>query len=250
MTKEARQTRPIGAVRISTIALCGVIAAVSVPAVAAAITVSGRVDNRHATQQIAAAGPISRVVIEDSESDVTVTGDPAATGAGGQAVVEWQAARGKKGNRPSLEQSVDNGVLTLKKVCIPGGCGSVHITLRVPKDVSVQATTSDGRIQVSDVTGSVDLTSTNGSLEGNRLAAGEASFRTTNGSVTADFAGAPGRIRVDTTDGDVTITTDGRTAYFDSVQASNGTETLTNPQDRTATHEIDVKTSNGSVTIK
>ncbi|MFD0637941.1 hypothetical protein ACFQ9X_46695 [Catenulispora yoronensis] len=200
--------RPIGAVRISTVALLGVVVAVSVPTVAAALAVSGRVSDEHATIAIDSGGPVTRVVVEDSGSDVTITGEAAATTVVGSAEVQW---KGKNGPRPRLRQSLANGVLTLSKDCSDGACGPVDITLRVPKGVSVRAVTSDGRIQVMNVDGGVDLTSTNSDVEGYGLGSGDASFDTRDGAVRASFTGAPARISVKTTNGDVDLATDGRT---------------------------------------
>ncbi|MBW8805441.1 MAG: DUF4097 family beta strand repeat protein [Catenulisporales bacterium] len=241
--------RPIGALKISTVALLGVVVAVGVPTAAAAIamSVSGRVDDQRAAVAITATGPISRVVVQDSESDVVVTGDPAATGAEGRAQIQW---KGEHGRRAALRQSVENGVLTLAKDCSSGGCGPVNIDLRVPANVSVQVTTSDGSVEVANVTGAVDLTSSDGELRASGLGSGDASFQTTNGTVSAEFTGAPARIRAGTTNADVHITTDGKTTYYDSVQTTNGSQSLTNPQDRFAADEIDVTTSNGNVSVK
>lgn len=247
MTFDATPPRaPIGALRISTIAMAGVIVAVSVPAVAAAFAMSSRVSDQQAQVGIAAAGPITRIVVADSESDVQITGNAGATGVDGQAVLQW---KGKGGKRPVLRQSVADGVLTLTKDCSSGGCGPVDITLTVPRDVSVLAATSQGHIEVSGVTGAVDLTSSNGSIDAEDLGSGNASFKTTNGSVNVSFRGAPTRIAADTTNGSVTIATDGQTAYYDSVSTTNGLRNLTNVQDRRAAAEIDVTTTDADVTI-
>ncbi|NUR60781.1 MAG: hypothetical protein HOV87_19275 [Catenulispora sp.] len=240
--------RPISSVRITTVALIGVVTAVSVPAVAAAIAVSSPVTDESASVPIAATGPITRVVVLDSESDLTITGDLSATGASGQAEIQW---KGEHGPRPVLRQSVADGVLTLSKDCSCGGCGPVDIRLRVPRDVSVRAVTSDGRIQVMDVTGGVDLVSSNGDLEGFGLGAGPASFRTTNGSVHAAFDGAAPSIRLQTTNGDADLVTDGRTAYNTTVN-STGDELkdVENIRDRLSPNVIVVSTTNGKVSVK
>jgi hypothetical protein len=248
MTYDATPPRaPIGALRLSTIAMVGVIVAVSVPAAAAAIAMSTQVSDQQARVGISASGPVTRVVVEDSVSDVLITGDSAASGVVGEGVVQW---KGKGGKRPVLRQSLAGGVLTLTKDCSSGGCGAIDLTLTVPRDVAVQVTTSDGHIGVSGVTGAVDLTSSDGSIEADHLGSGNAAFHTTDGSVDASFAGAPALITAHTTNGSVTVVTDGRTAYYDSVSTTNGTQVLTNPQDRRAVAEIDVTTTNADVTIK
>jgi hypothetical protein len=224
----------------------GVLLAVGVPAVAAAFVMSTQVTDQEARVGIDAAGPISRIVIADSESDVRITGDPAATAVSGQAVVQW---KGKNGKRPELRQSFSGGVLTLAKDCSSGGCGPVDITLTVPAGVSVQTTTSNGDIALSGINGAVTLVTGNGSIEADRLGSGNASFTSTDGSIEASFAGAPARIAAKTTNGSVTIGTDGRTVYCDSVSTTGGNRTLSNAQDQRAADEIDVTTTNGDVTI-
>ena len=237
---------PIGALRISTIAMAGVIVAVSVPAAAAAFAVSSRVSDQQARVGITAAGPVKRIVVADSEGDVQITGTDAVTGVDGHAVLQW---KGKNGRRPVLRQNLADGVLTLTKDCSGGGCGPIDITMTVPRGVSVQTTTSDGSIEVTGVTGGVDLTSSNGAINAEDLGSGNASFKTTDGSITASFAGAPNRITARSTNGAVTIATDGQTRYYDSVSTTNGTPRLSNAQDRKADDEIDVTTTNADVTI-
>jgi hypothetical protein len=177
---------------------------------------------------------------------VQITADAAADGVSGQGVVQW---KGKDGKRPVLKQSLADGVLTLTKDCSGGGCGGIDLTLSVPADVSVLATTSDGHIVVVGVTGGVDLTTSNGSIDAQRLGSGDAALRTTDGSIEASFAGAPAHIAAHSTNGQVTVATDGRTAYYDSVIAAGGTTTLKNVQDRRSASEIDVTTTNSDVTI-
>jgi hypothetical protein len=248
MTFDATPPRaPIGALRISTIAMAGVIAAVSVPAVAAAIVLSKQVADQQTQVAISASGPISKIVVADSGSDVHISGDPTATGADGSAVIQW---KGKDGKRPTLRQDVANGVLTLTKDCSSGGCGSIDITVRVPTGVAVQVTTSDGNVELSDVTGAVDLATSDGNIDAADLGSGNASFKTKNGNITAAFAGAPTTIRAVTSDDNVVISTDGRTAYYDSVSDNGGAQYLSNVRDRTARDEIDATTTNGNVTIK
>jgi putative adhesin len=247
MTSDATSPRaPIGALRISTLAMAGVIAAVSVPAATAAFAMSSQVSDQRALVPIRAAGPVSRIVVSDSASDVQITADPAADGVSGQGVVQW---KGKGGKRPVLEQSLAGSVLTLTKDCSGGGCGAIDLTLSVPSGVSVQATTSKGHIVVVGVTGGVDLTSSDGSIDAQRLGSGDAAFRTTDGSIDASFAGAPARIAAHSTSGEVTVATDGRTAYYDFVTSGGGTTTLKNVQDRRSAAEIDVTTTDADVTI-
>jgi hypothetical protein len=238
--------RPIAAVRISTVALIGIVSAVAIPAGAAALVLSGSIDEKHSPVAVQTVAPISKVVIEDSNGSVHVGGNPAMLGVSGSADLTWHGS-----SRPPLrlEQSVTNGVLTLRKVCLRGDCGGADIDIQVPPNVAVVATTSNAGIEVHDVGGGVDLRTTNAAISVKRLGDGDATLTTSNGSVNAGFTGAPKKITVSTSNAGVDITTDGRTPYYQSVSTSNGNQTLTN-QDRYAQHEIHVDTSNGNVTIK
>lgn len=239
--------RPISAVRISTVALAGVVMAVSVPVVATAIVVTTPVRDEHATVPIAATGPITRIVVTDSVSDVVITGDPSATGASGQAQLQW---KGEHGPRPALSQHVADGVLTLSKECPPDACGPVDVAVRVPTGVSVQVGISDGQVRVMDVTGGVDLSSTDGDLEGYGLGSGPASFQSKNGTVRAAFAGAPTHIVAQTTNGDVDLSTDGHTPYDTQISTTNGETDVRNVRDHRSSNVLVVSTTNGKVTVK
>ena len=247
MTFDATPPRaPIGALRMSSLAMAGVIVAVSVPVAVATMGMSTQVTDQQAQVPIRVAGPITRVVVDDSESDVQISGDPAVTGVDGQAVVQW---KGKGGKRAVLRQSVAGGVLTLTKDCSDGACGPIDITLTVPASVSVQATSSNGQIVLNGVGGAAVLTTSNGGIEADGLGSANCSFKTTNGGIDASFRGAPSRITAGTTNADVHITTDGSTAYYDAVHVTNGTQQLSNVRDHRSPNEIDVTTANGDVTI-
>ena len=236
---------PIPAVRISTVALVGIVAAVLIPA--GAVLLTGSLDERHTTVGISQAVPISKVVIDDSNGSVKIVGDGALLGVSGTADLQWNGSR----QAPlRLDQSVENGVLTLTKVCLRGDCGGVNITIQVPPAVAVQAVTSNAGIDVSGVSGGVHLQTSNAGISVNGLGSGDAFLQTSNGGIDASFTGAPQSIRAVTSNAGVNITTDGKTTYYDDVDTSNASENLSNLRDRGAQNEIYVRTSNASINIK
>ncbi|NUR28577.1 MAG: DUF4097 family beta strand repeat protein [Catenulispora sp.] len=244
----AAARRPIAAVRISTVALLGIVSAVAVPAGAAALVLSGTIDGKHQSVGIAETRKVTKVVIEDSNGSVHVNGDPTRSGVSGTADLTWHGS-----DKPplGLDQSVTDGVLTLKRVCLRGGCGGgADITISLPPDVAVQVHTSNGAVEVYDVTGDVDLHTSNSPITVGRLGGGKATLRTSNGPVEAGFTGAPALITISTSNAPVTVTLDGRTPYYDYVTADNGKIDLQNKPDRYADHEVHVDTSNGDVTVK
>lgn len=242
--------RPIGALRISTVALLGIVTAVAVPAGAAALVMSGSVNEKHLNQTIQVTGPITKVVIADDDGSVHVVGDPTMSGVSGTADLKW---RGFGASKPPMEvrKTVSDGVLTLTKTCLRGtDCGGADIDLRVPPNVAVQASTTNDGIEVYDVAGGVDLATENAHIAAAGLGSGDARFHTSNGPIDAGFVGAPKRIRAATSNDSVTITTDGKTPYYDNVDTSNGDVHKDNVTGRYADSEIDVSTSNDDVTIR
>lgn len=248
MSSETPPTRrPIPALRVSTVALLGVVAAAAVPAGAAAIVMSGSVDSRQRTQVLGEAGPVSRVVIVDADSSVHVSGAPGVSGMTGKASLTWHALR--DGVAPRVVQKYAGGVLTLTKDCDGGDCGA-DLDIQVPPTVSVQVTTSNAGIDVTGVSGGVDLHSENAAITARDLGGGDATMTTSNGSIYAAFAGAPRNISAHTSNAPVTIVTDGRTPYFDQTSTTNGQTYLQNKQDHRSDNTIDVETTNSDIKIK
>lgn len=241
--------RPIAAVRISTVALLGIFAAIAIPAGAATLVLGGNLDGQHSTVHISQTGPISKVVINDAEASVRVIGDPTLSGVSGTADLNWHGSSQTPPLR--LDQSVADGVLTLSKVCLRSDeCGGADITIKVPTAVAVQVATSDAGIDVSNVSGGVDLQTSNAGISADGLGSGNASMHTSNGGIDAKFSGAPKSIRAITSNAGVDITTDGRTAYYDDVDTSNASQTMKNVRDQHAENVVYIRTSNASVSVK
>jgi hypothetical protein len=246
MSSEPAPTRrPIARLRVSTVALLGVVAVFAVPA--GALVMSGALDDKQAQQDINQALPVDKVVIFDNDSTVRVTGDGAVIGVTGHATLTWHSFQRK--SPVSVRQQYANGVLTLTKVC-NGSCGSADIDISVPVTASVQVDTSNAGIDVADVTGTVDLTTTNASISARQMGSGDAVLRTSNGGINASFEGAPKTITADTSNASVTVTTDGKTGYYDDVTTTNGGMDKENIQDRFSTNKITVVTTNAGVTIR
>lgn len=248
MSSEPTATRrPIAAVRVSTITLIGIVAAVTVPTGAAALVLSGSLDNHMKQVPLGQPGPVTRVVIEDSDSTVRVTGDAALSGMSGQADLTWHSFNGK--TKAKVSQRYADGVLTLSKDCGGGDCGA-DIDIHVPPTVSVQVTTSNAGVYITNVSGGVTVQDSNAEISAKSLGGGDATLHTSNASIKASFVGGPKNIWAHTSNASVDITTDGHTPYYDQVVTSNATPNLLNNPDRFAPNVIDVLTSNDGVTIK
>lgn len=248
MSSEPTPTRrPIAAVRVSTVALIGVVAAIAVPAGAAALVISGSIDSHQRQLDLSQAGPVTKVVIEDSGSSVRVTGDAALSGVSGHADVTWNAFSGD--SKATVTEQFADGVLTLGKNCGSGDCGA-DIDLKVPPTISVRVVTSNAGISVTNVSGGVDLHSSNGGITADRLGGGDAKMETSDAQIRATFAGAPKNIWATTSNAGVSITTDGHTLYYDDVQTTNGEPFLSNPQDHRSDYTVYVRSTNHNVTVR
>ncbi|MEY9934220.1 hypothetical protein ABH926_008884 [Catenulispora sp. GP43] len=250
MSSETTPTRrPIAALRVSTVALLGVVAAVAVPAGAAAIVLSGSINSQQKQQILDHADQVTRVVVVDEGGSVRIAGNAALFGVTGHATLTWHAFSSGATGAKVTEQFAD-GVLTLTKDCAGVDCDA-DIDIQVPPAVSVQVTTSDAGITVTNVAGGVELHDSNASISAKQLGAGDAWMQTSNAPISATFAGGPKNIFAHTSNASVSITTDDRSSYFDKLSTSNADVRQDNPnQDRRADNVIDALTSNAPITVK
>ncbi|OEU86639.1 hypothetical protein DB35_23425 [Streptomyces abyssalis] len=167
------------------------------------------------------------------------------------------------GDKPAKRTyDVENGVLVLR------GCGddcSVSYTVDLPPRVSVSGGTSSGGISVSgagkvdvttnsgavdldDVDGTVEVRTTNGRINGRGLKGESIRAETSNGAIDLDLS-TPQDVRAKTSNGAVSVTApDGR--YKVSARTSNGDKHIGLRDDPSGDHELDLTTTNGSITVK
>lgn len=249
MTTDPDPVRPIGTLKISTPLLVGVILAVAAPVAIAWTVRSGALDpGKEDTSQVALTGPITSVVVDGFDGSVRVVADPAATTVKGQVTVDWHS------RRPQLVETVKDGVATLgyDRSTVPDRAGLAW-DITVPPTAAVTVTTTNGSAKLTGVGGAVTVTTTNASINGERLGSGAASFHSTNGDITVDFAGAPDSIRASSANANITVVTDGKTPYFDHTSTTNGNTVRDNlgSDDYTIATKrvVDVTTTNGNIAI-
>ncbi|URN17273.1 MULTISPECIES: DUF4097 family beta strand repeat-containing protein [Streptomyces] len=168
-----------------------------------------------------------------------------------------------RGERPTgATHRIENGVLIL------GGCGhrcSVGYTVAVPAGIpvggevssgavrlarvgSVEVTTSSGRVEMNGVTGTVRVRTSNGRIDGTGIKADRIQAQTSNGRINL-APDTPADVRARTTNGDVTLTVP-EAAYRVTVASNNGDRTVDVPSDPAGKHKLDVRTSNGDITVR
>lgn len=245
-----RPVRPIGRVRVGTPVLVGVVLAVTVP-VALAYGAAGGFSRFHDHQTpgvVDLSGPITAVEVTGLNGDVRVTGDPAATGVTGTSLVEYH----EDATEPRPTMTVVDGVAKLNWSCPGSHCdGAVMWHITVPAAAKVTVTSSNASLDLDSLTGEIVATTSNADIDARHLGSGNATFQTRNADITAFFDGAPTLISASTSNANVEIWTDGKTETFDDVQTSNGNTEVSNPgsYDRFAARTVQVRTTNGNVTI-
>ncbi|MDR5700570.1 DUF4097 family beta strand repeat-containing protein [Agromyces aerolatus] len=198
---------------------------------------------------------ITEVRLDSGSGSVTVSGDD------DDASLEWTVmTRANRTIGPTY--SIDGGTLVLS------GCGqwcSVDYRVRVPEGVDVTGRTSNGSIDLSDV-GEVDLqttngritldgvdgrvraSSTNGRIEGEGLVGTGVEVRTSNGSIDLEIASAQD-VSAESSNGSIDVRVPGG-SYRVETQTSNGREEVQVPNTDDGRYLIDLRTSNGSISVK
>ena len=201
---------------------------------------------------------ISAIEIDDTDGGVFVRGVEGATGITLERTIRY------RGDRTFQDtHSVEGDTLVL------GGCGrncSVKYTLEVPAglDVSghtengeidltlvhdVDVETSNGRITLDGVTGTIRVSTSNGRIEGSGLEGdGGIDASTSNGAIDLQLEVAQD-VEARTSNGSIDLSVpDG--SYRVNAETSNGRTDIAVPNDSSGEFTLDLSTSNGSITVE
>jgi DUF4097 and DUF4098 domain-containing protein YvlB len=200
---------------------------------------------------------IKSVRLESRSGGVRLQGKETVTKVSVHRTIQFDGDRPKKATH-----RVENGVLVL------GGCGkdcSVTYTVDLPPRIPVSGSSKDGGVSLSgvgkvDVTtasgavdlngveGPVDVRTTNGRINGRALKGDRITAETSNGAI--DLAPAtPQDVRARTSNGAISVTAPAGT-YNVSAKTSNGHKKIGVRDDPSGDHDLDLTTSNGSITVK
>lgn len=157
-----------------------------------------------------------------------------------QIQIEVDSRPGALSVRTRLPKREQSGVLAWTK-------GSninmnVKYTLWVPRELAVNATSTNGGIKLVGTRGETELLTTNGGIDVQRVE-GRIDLRTTNGGINVLNSG--GSLEAATTNGGITAELDDITGDRISLTTTNGGVTLKVPRSLRAS--IDASTSNGRV---
>ncbi|MFD4422502.1 DUF4097 domain-containing protein [Agromyces sp. NPDC058484] len=199
---------------------------------------------------------IRTIELEDPKGNVTIRGVDAADDVSIERTVSY------RGDRPDGEtHAVDGDTLVL------GGCGrgcSVEYTIELPAGVDVrgsnsngaievsgvgevEAQTSNGRIELEEIAGGIDVETSNGRIIGRDLNGDGVRASTSNGPIELEL-GEPQDVAASTSNGSIELTVPAA-GYRVSTETSNGRTDVEVPNDSAGEFSLDLRTSNGSITV-
>jgi Toastrack DUF4097 len=150
-------------------------------------------------------------------------------------------------------ERVDGDRLVVRATCPAFGsqwCSATY-TIRVPRGVAVQATSSDSSITVAGVDGELQLHSSDGGITATDVRSPTAAASSGDGRVALAFAAAPTQVRATSSDGAVTVVVpDTSDAYRVDATTSDGTTDVRVRTDPASARVIDTHSSDGRVTVR
>jgi len=188
-------------------------------------------------------GAISSVVVTSHEGDVTVIG-----GSAGSAISVTQEADFSS-SLPVTSRTVSSGTLTVNYTCsMQAVCGVAYV-VRVPRDVTVQATADAGTIRLTGLSGRVTAKVKVGSISATGLTGSIVSLTTDVGGISAAFAVTPATVDAVTRVGAITLRVPGSASYKVSAVAHLGKAMVSVPQSSSSRHAITATADVGAVLI-
>ena len=131
-------------------------------------------------------------------------------------------------------------------VDVEGSTSNGAIVLEHVGEVDVQ--TSNGRIELDDVTGDVVVETSNGRIEGSDLQGGGVRASTSNGAIDLEL-GVAQDVEARTSNGATDVEVPAGGSYRVTTDTSNGRERIDVANDPDGEHTLELRTSNGAITV-
>lgn len=207
------------------------------------------VSARHTYNVRASYGRVRAVEVDDNTGDIHLVAGPA----GSDLVVLAHVIEGLSApRRQVLHPSA--GVLHLSSKCpvfLDSNYCEVSYTVTVPAGASVNADSSDGDVDASDLstTAPLKLSSSDGDVHALGISAGDVTLTSGNGDVSATLLRAPSRLTASSGAGDVKLTVPD-VSYAATVSSSDGdVHDGTLKIDPTSSRKLSATSGNGDVSV-
>jgi hypothetical protein len=151
-----------------------------------------------------------------------------------------------KSDKPGRKQNVEGGELILGSTGCPKSDCSISYLVEMPSTLTARLDSSGGRIELTGLTGLIDVQSDGGGVTGEALAPPEFTARTGGGPVDVKVTQAPDRIDIDSGGGNVNLrlTSDG---YALQAELDGGNQTGTIKVDANSSHKVHIATGGGTL---
>ncbi len=234
--------------------------------IAGGLSAAGWLARRTETQTEVYRQVATSLSVELSTGDLTLT-----AGEAGQVSVERRLYWSWSFQKPIIDEQWDGQALRVKADCgnwvVLGPACGVDYALTVPEGISVQARTSTGDVQVSNILGALELSTSTGDIRVTgatgelRLDASTGDITvsdtrsttvdasTSTGDVTIHFATAPRTVSADTSTGDVAVVVPDGDGYRVDTDTSTGDERVSVRRDDSSGRSIVARTSTGDIDI-
>ncbi|QNE19063.1 DUF4097 family beta strand repeat protein [Kribbella qitaiheensis] len=132
--------------------------------------------------------------------------------------------------------------------CAGSGC-RLALEIALPSSTRVSISTEGASVELLRLTGNLQVTADDGSVNGVRLGGVRASIKTQSGSVDLGYDRAPANIEVTTDNGSVHLLVPKSAAYAIDAAADHGSTELNVDNDLSSPNQFHLRSSNGSITV-
>ncbi|MFI5912910.1 hypothetical protein [Dactylosporangium sp. NPDC051541] len=194
---------------------------------------------QHATNAFEVKDDVSVVEVDSDGGTITIK-------AGSGDTIKVTETSTFKADKPTRKQKVEGGELILGSDSCPKHDCSISYVLEMPSTLTARLDSSGGRIELTGLTGLIDVQTDGGAMTGDALAPPEFQARTGGGPVDVKLTQAPDRIDIDSGGGNVNLrlTSDG---YALTAELDGGSQSGTIKQDANSAHKVKIATGGGSL---
>jgi hypothetical protein len=189
-------------------------------------------------------GRITTVVINGGSGSIVVTGTNH-----GAIRVSQQPSYSNSKKPPVTTRTVSGSTLTLAYTCPTELVCGVAYDVQVPPGVAVRASTREGSITLTSVTGPVTARTVAGFISATSLASPSATLKSSAGGIDASFTAPPASVQASTTAGPIFLAVPNTVSYKVNGHTYIGKTTVTVHQATASTHTITAHSDLGSITI-
>ncbi|HZX03815.1 hypothetical protein [Kribbella sp.] len=152
--------------------------------------------------------------------------------------------------QPDVRAGLSGRMLVVQTSCPDINC-SVNLTVEVPTGTAaIKAKVEGSSIDVDGVSAPMTVSVKDGSFDGARIRSPQTSVDAERGSVGLFFDAPPDSVHATAISGSITVQLPRSTTYKIDAVAAQGSTDLAVPNDMTATHQVHLRTSYGSITVQ